>query len=930
MASNNNNHNNNNNNNNNNNSSSNRDVLRDDASPENSGLLHHRLFYVQWKRSQQQQQQDRDEGDGRNSNINGDNNDTTVMIFDSAFHWNASSTTDNDNNTGNAEEEEEVNMFGDAGDVPLSSEQRTLALERTMEAQSRSYLDRVVGDAHTATAAAAAAAPNNNNTNTAGQDEQRQRHENDIGLPMRRRVRVHHQMVPPVQMVRIVNANHPPPPPRRNMPQPQPQPQEERGGIGAAIASALRRVMGRGQQRQEGAGDDGTTAVNIQQEQEQGQRRPHNDDNNDNSERNNNSNNNNNRQEQEQQQEEQERPRQRRRLNNQNNQNNNNNDNNAEQPGQQHAMVQMRIGLVRGPDGQPQLVPFAGQQPQQQQHNNNNDNNNNIANNDNNNDNNNFVGLNVNDIEQYMNQAVQAAMAMAVAAPLRANNERAEQEGREGGDGEPNNIHNNNNNNHDLPNNNQNIQNNNNNINNNRHQEPPPPGIGAAIAQVMRRVLFHGRNDNGENNENNENGNRNHNRANQAGEDAVPNGNNRNENGQQNQANNNNNNNNNAPPVFRQMAFQGQLGEARFGFGAIPIPMMMMRMDPNAAAPHHFDPRNNQGGKPRWNLAKLKYKLQRHENNNTSNHKDVSTPPPTPLSPPPTTTSLCIDALEGIWNVLSDQDWHCVCETLVQTLPNVTTLQLHHAEHLDDVKRKELLEHFSRITKLQIKQVGGTMTETFRWIGTMHNLSHLCIKEDGSARSTSAGLSPECCKVLAESLFKLPKLSSLTLENLILQDVSPCWTPILKSIRSIPTIADLSINGGWHQYSLLDGNNNNNNAMNGNFFGANNMAGPTICQRIQLSATNMEKLQYGPRICEAKDKYLNKQKRKMECNDDNNKSEANEPILRDWVDAIISVRNRIDCIHYFMTQMDPNMFAIPAMEAAKAKENEKEEDTRME
>ena len=357
------------------------------------------------------------------------------------------------------------------------------------------------------------------------------------------------------------------------------------------------------------------------------------------------------------------------------------------------------------------------------------------------------------------------------------------------------------------------------------------------------------------------------------GGDANPNENNHNHNNNEaaNRAPRNNNNNNNGPRGGGiPFAFPGGRGQAQFGFGAIPVPVV----DPGELLAGG----NHGGTKPKWSLSKLQRVLLATSNGSCMSRQ---------------ATTLVVDTLEGYWSFLEKEDWRQACQAWAQALPNVACLQIHHAEHLQDWKWAELLHHFPNITSLTFRCV-GTMVETCQRIGELKQLECLALMDDRSARSSGRGISPECCEALAKSLRKLRKLSKLTLANLIVQQVGPCWGPLLKAIRDIPTIAELDINGGWHQRPIAP------------FAGA-----PRICQGITLSANNMEKVQYGPRICEAKKKYLTK------INPEDG-SEM-EPSLEDWVNAIISVRDRMDCLHYLMSESDPNMFAVPALEAALAK-----------
>ena len=77
-----------------------------------------------------------------------------------------------------------------------------------------------------------------------------------------------------------------------------------------------------------------------------------------------------------------------------------------------------------------------------------------------------------------------------------------------------------------------------------------------------------------------------------------------------------------------------------------------------------------------------------------------------------------------------------------------------------------------------------------------------------------------------------------------------------------------------------------------------------ICNNPKLRLVQLPKLPwlesiasppYGPRICQAQEKYNLK--------DD-------DASVDDWVNALVSVQDRIDCFHYLVTQMIP-AFIVP-------------------
>ncbi|CAB9516908.1 expressed unknown protein [Seminavis robusta] len=787
--------------------------------------LHRRLFYAKWEESSQQPEGNNNNNDNEPAAPVPENPNSVIMLFDSPTHW-------HDGEYERATQDQQGGAAANANnDNDEDAEQQILAMERTMEAMSRRYMDNVVNQMR-----------GNNN-----EDEEERPARIMIGglgggamlmggggppfdfarnMARRRNAVVDR---PPNNV-----AAQPAPPPRPNNneepPRPDAPPADNANQGGAAAAQGIGRALGdlmRRALRGMGGGRNNN--------QRPPRRRPR-----------------------EEAAGNDERPRRRPRRQ-------------AREPPAAAMMVEVR--MVQGPDGR--LVPIMPNN-----NNNNplmnammiggppppggdNNNNNGAQPNGNNADNNNNNGPDPfhNMIADALNQALGQIHGGPPAPPPQ---QGANQNNNNNNEDPPQQGENQNNNDEAPPQPNQNEDNGNDDNNNNNNDpaqgaanQPPPAGannnnphqaIGEAIAQAIRQAMMGAP----------ANNNNNAAAANNNNNNAAPNNNNngpprpfmprpfrvnvnlRNANDNNNAAGANNNNDNQGP--------------ARVGFGAIPMPIFDFGQVVNQQQTH-----------PKWTLDQLRQTLeQRHE----------------------TATTLHLDVMEGSWDAMTLEDWKQTCTMLSAALPNVTKIQVTYVEHLKDAKWAMLLSHFPNITSLKFKHI-GPMPLTFRQIGHLKRLDQLSLQDDTYARSSSRGLCPVASIALAKALLKLKSLSHLTMKHLIMQDPRACWIPLLKSIRKMPTLAQIQVNGGWQQRPA------------GNRPGA-----PLICHRINLSASNLEKMQYGPRICAARKEHL----------------ASDEPTMINWIDALASVNDRFDCVHYFLTQMDPSDLSRAGLEGAVAKE----------
>lgn len=127
-------------------------------------------------------------------------------------------------------------------------------------------------------------------------------------------------------------------------------------------------------------------------------------------------------------------------------------------------------------------------------------------------------------------------------------------------------------------------------------------------------------------------------------------------------------------------------------------------------------------------------------------------------------------------------------------------------------------------------------------------------------------------KASADTLQQLQCLRTLKLSNLTGDNSSQAWAPVLDAIRRNPLLEDVFVTGRY--YDIVNGE----------------------TEILYWGADKLEPLQFGPRLNKAKQQFLSKV----------------TISAKDFVDALISVRDSVDCLDHLLSQTDPNLYAHQA------------------
>jgi len=232
------------------------------------------------------------------------------------------------------------------------------------------------------------------------------------------------------------------------------------------------------------------------------------------------------------------------------------------------------------------------------------------------------------------------------------------------------------------------------------------------------------------------------------------------------------------------------------------------------------------------------------------------------------------------WKKLNTGHWERFCRTIQECLPCIRALHISYAMHLSDHQWACLFKHMpSQVSKLLIQNVGD-LPLTFRQIGiSLPRLQHVTmagppITGKDSYRLHTVTLTS--CHILATSLEQLTLLRKVYLD-MVLTESKECWGPVLKTIGKNPNLEEVMFNEGWRRRN--DG----------------------ILMTSVTDRRVLEDLQFGPRLQEAKRLHLS-----LPAAGDSKHARFT---LEQLVEALISVRDRIDCLDYLIREMDPSLFA---------------------
>ena len=233
-----------------------------------------------------------------------------------------------------------------------------------------------------------------------------------------------------------------------------------------------------------------------------------------------------------------------------------------------------------------------------------------------------------------------------------------------------------------------------------------------------------------------------------------------------------------------------------------------------------------------------------------------------------TCLEIVCDETQSPWKAMPDSIWNRFCELLQRHLPNIKRLHLHYPHALGDSKCKVLLKHLpSHLTHLELAFVKGDLPETLQALGgTFPSLEELKMAEYDEL-TVNGG------KQLASSLRQLTKLQKISLRNFSSENVKDVARPIFDAIRCRSHLKEVSISGLWH-----------------NYIGSGR-------EPVYWLAEEVDALQFGPRLNQVQQEFLSKESLS----------------LPDFVNALISVRDRVDCLDHIISKVDPNLYAKQAI-----------------
>lgn len=226
------------------------------------------------------------------------------------------------------------------------------------------------------------------------------------------------------------------------------------------------------------------------------------------------------------------------------------------------------------------------------------------------------------------------------------------------------------------------------------------------------------------------------------------------------------------------------------------------------------------------------------------------------------------------WSQLEDSLWLKFCETIQCCLPNLRILHLHSPQFFGDAKCKVLLEHLpTELTHLELAFTREDQPLTLHQFCTSFpKLEELKIVEYDM-------LSVAGSEILTESLRQLCQLKKVTLRSMTSENVEDVWRPVFAALRSNRHLEEVTITGVWHNY-LAEA-------------GEQEARKESVCWLTEET----EALQFGPRLNQAKKKFLS----------------GKSLTKGDFVRAIVSVRDRLDCLDYLLSGVDPNLYAQQAV-----------------
>lgn len=237
----------------------------------------------------------------------------------------------------------------------------------------------------------------------------------------------------------------------------------------------------------------------------------------------------------------------------------------------------------------------------------------------------------------------------------------------------------------------------------------------------------------------------------------------------------------------------------------------------------------------------------------------------------------------------NDEVWLRLCQLLQKRLPSVETLRVEGLD--DDASSATLLQHISskKLKELHLERIQCDLPKTFDKIGSFQHLQSLKLSETfGSFGEVSHPQSSLSFSKLADSLEKLQIPSSLREVSIKDWNCShESWIPVIRAIRSNFNLTKVNIDElGCHSTPPEDDEKDADNCKEDDAF-----------HGYQLDKEQLDALQNGPRI--------NQLRTKLQLSSDlTYEADSMEP----WMEAMISFQGQLDCFHFFLSQLPPEMY----------------------
>ena len=246
--------------------------------------------------------------------------------------------------------------------------------------------------------------------------------------------------------------------------------------------------------------------------------------------------------------------------------------------------------------------------------------------------------------------------------------------------------------------------------------------------------------------------------------------------------------------------------------------------------------------------------------------------------------------------------WTPICRLIQECFPGLKSVLVDmNMEQKPGIQTWEILfEHLpTDLSKLAIALGtipirGSTETLPFLHIGSSFpHLLELTLRYHLVCFGRS--LSLESCKDLAQAVKALPLLKVLCVRHVPMENPEESSKHLVDVIRRKASLVRVDFDGG---YKLLDPLQAREERLRGQDV---DTMGYLSLRRHRLDEESVEALQFGPRIQQAK-LHLNQE-------------DARDSTIEQWVKAISSVRDRLDCLDYLFSSMDPTLYAPAAIAA---------------